>query len=623
MLSLFTVSRLWMAIKTLLYVKETAYFTSGNEYSNNGESAAGSRFRVCQIALLNSHFTKSNRFFRNRTIQANDFKINSSEINASIKKLNSALTKPDDLNLPRFRRQSRLFTFHESDEDLGEEDDIRTPIETPAPEETTQTTKRKFTRRTSRVQNRVWSSEEEEGVTPEIVRPTRPGRKSLTIQTPEETVEKASRRGRKPKTAEVVSELTYVKKGRKSAETIETPRASKRLSNVSEQKGERTKRRRKKDPESDAEADIPNSAKQSKVLPVIERTKRDRKSLVEDIGDSVDKYIEEDVEAYAKERSLKESIGYASIVQADDIDSAEEQLSTTSDEEFSDEEEPVEIIRKQYNTPKPKADTNRSSNATINLYDLDKYSSNLYTSVHDRKAPKAVKPLITLKSVLAVPSKKRDRTFESIVPLSKRKFNEKQKPLMVEALRIIVDSHDRRLKINTLDVLRQLFINFDPKIHKNRFINEQALHDEFKTHLLHSLSHIADAHASIKDISNDILSVQKQKNEFRKKIFDLKNNHAKVGDELNKLRAHYNETKSNFEISSALIDLFRKVSKRVSDGTDDELFTKEVEDAEGEVSTDAIDKNLATLARVINPQSGIYKKLTLVNDKLSQVDYEL
>lgn len=531
------------------------------------------------------------------------------------------------MNLPRFRRQSRLFTFHESDRDLGEENDIRTPVETPAPEEIPPTTKRKYTRRTTRIQNRDLSSEEEGEVTPEIVRPSRPGRKALTIQTPDETAQQPSRRGRNPNVATPVSVIPKAKKGRrrgsKFTDTIETPKPSKRLPNELEQKDETTKKRRKKDPESDVEAVTPNYIKLSKVLSAIERPKRDRKSLVDDIGDSVDKYIEEDTEAYSKERSYRESTGYTSIVQADNIDSAEEQLSSTSDEEFSEEEEPTEIKPKRYSNTKPKTDTIRSSsNATINLYDLDKYSSNLYTSVHDRKAPKAVKPLITLKSVLAVPSKRRDRTFESVVPLSKRKFNEKQKPLMVEALRIIVDSHDRRLKINTLDVLRQLLINFDPKIHKNRFINEQALHDEFKTHLLHSLSHIADAHASIKDISNDILSVQKQKNEFRKKIFDLKNNHAKVGDELNKLRAHYNETKSNFETSSALIDLFSKVSKRVSEGTECELFTKEEEDKE-EVSTDVIDKNLATLARVINPQSGIYKKLTLVNDKLSQVDYEL
>lgn len=571
--------------------------------------------------------TKTNRFFRSRTIKATDFKINSSEINASIKKLNSALTKPDDLNLPRFRRQSRLFTFHESDRDLGEENDIRSPAETPAPEEIPQTTKRKYTRRTTRIQNMDLSSEEEGEVTPEIERPSRPGRKALTVQTPDETVQQPSKRGRNPKVATPASVIPQAKKGRRrgsqSTDTIETPKASKRLLNESEQKDETTKKRRKKDPESDAEADIPNYVKLSKVISAIERPKRDRKSLVDDIGDSVDKYIEEDTEAYSKERSYRERTGYTSIVQADDIDSAEEQLSSTSDEEFSEEEEPTEIKPKRYSNTKPKTDAIRSSsNATINLHDLDKYSGNLYTSVHDRKAPKAVKPLITLKSVLAVPSKRRDRTFESVVPLSKRKFNEKQKPLMVEALRIIIDSHDRRLKINTLDVLRQLLINFDPKIHKNRFINEQALHDEFKTHLLHSLSHIADAHASIKDISNDILSVQKQKNEFRKKIFDLKNNHAKVGDELNKLRAHYNETKSNFETSSALIDLFSKVSKRVSEGTECELFTKEEDDKE-EVSTDVIDKNLATLARVINPQSGIYKKLTLVNDKLSQVDYEL
>lgn len=557
--------------------------------------------------------------FRSRTIKANDFKINGNEISASIRKLNSALTNPKDLNLPRLRRESRLFEFPPSEDSNDEEDLIHTPNETPAPNETPRST-RKYTKRGGRPSKKSVQSEYEEESEPEQT--SRRRSRNTVAKSGKKAVEKPitdpkpSKRGRKPKDSTETPKGT--KRGRKPAAETETE------SNT-------PKKRKRKVADADVEADVLNYIKSKDIPNATERPKRDRNSPTTDNGEEVDKYIEDDVEAYSRERSYKEAEanGSLSIVQDDnESESASSEFSSSSDDESSESEDyskPKAPMNKpktlpKLPLPKPNPKRNLGTTATIDLDDLDKYSTSIYTSVHDRKqkGPKTVKPLLTLKSVLALPSGGRDRTFESIVPLSKRKFNEKQKPLMVEALRILVDSNnDRRLKINTLDVLRQLIINFDPKVHKNRFINEQVLHDEFKSHLIHSLSHVVDAHASIKDISDDIHNVQKQKNEFRKKIFDLKNNHAKVGDELNKLRAQYNESKANYETSSALIDLFSKVNKRVSNETDIELFTND------EDENDAIDKNLSSLSRIINPHSGVYKKLSLVNDKLSQVDYEL
>lgn len=292
-------------------------------------------------------------------------------------------------------------------------------------------------------------------------------------------------------------------------------------------------------------------------------------------------------------------------------------------EEMEEQVKPkIKKIKKSVDDGKPK------SNLKANTNPEETIKSNMTSSALQRQ-PKArvAKPLLSLKSIISLPSKNQSRNHETAVPLSKRRINEKQKAYSIEVQRLITDSmRDHRMKINTLDVLKQLIVDYKPKTLKNRYINTAATHDEFKAHLLHQVNHIADIHSSINDISSDITSIQKRKNEFRKKIYELKNNHADVGNELNDLRTKYNETNSNFEASIGIINLFNQVKKSIAQKSNDDTIndTTETEESRQNLHFDyEIDESLASLSKVIDPHSGIYKKISLINDKLSKIDYEL
>lgn len=186
----------------------------------------------------------------------------------------------------------------------------------------------------------------------------------------------------------------------------------------------------------------------------------------------------------------------------------------------------------------------------------------------------------------------------------------RQKPLTVDAERIhTANSRDKRFTLTTLDVLRQLVDEANPKAVKNEIINESAVLYEFKAHLLYSISHLMDVHASTKDISHDVMEVQRQKTEMRRNILELKKEHANVGEQLNKLRNEHNlhkEKQAQFNNTVDAIAALKEATANPASYDDHSSLS------------DTVLMKLADVTRVFHPQLGLQQQLQIINEELSR-----
>ena len=210
------------------------------------------------------------------------------------------------------------------------------------------------------------------------------------------------------------------------------------------------------------------------------------------------------------------------------------------------------------------------------------------------------------------------------VSLAKTRPNETQKPMYINTERIITSQNrDKRLRVNTLDVLKHLVENFNPVNSNSRILNEDLINNEFKNHVLHHLGYLFDAHANINDISQEINEIQKKKTQLRNKIFELKKSHTDVGSELNKMRGNYQNERSKFKNFNKMTNKLQSLSSTVDGYTTDNLNTSEIPEQNNKNTGETIDKDIFTLSKVVNPNSGMFKKLILINKKLSKIENEL
>lgn len=195
------------------------------------------------------------------------------------------------------------------------------------------------------------------------------------------------------------------------------------------------------------------------------------------------------------------------------------------------------------------------------------------------------------------------------VPLTKTKRNEKQRPLTINIERL---SHgDKRTKLNTLDVIKHLAEEFEPEDTDSKIINEPIIQEDFKLQVLHHLDYLMDIHSSINDLSLQISQVQKQKNEFRSKIYQLRQDHTGVGNELNNLRSEFRSQQDRYEEFNLIHEQLDQLKDVANTKSTESGLSKHVH------------SELRRLNRVVNPNSGIYKKLTVVNERLSNIDHNL
>lgn len=208
------------------------------------------------------------------------------------------------------------------------------------------------------------------------------------------------------------------------------------------------------------------------------------------------------------------------------------------------------------------------------------------------------------------PRRKKQRTEQlrgnnPPIPLSKTKLTETQKPLLINIERLTTHrNRDKRTKIHTLDVIKQLLDDFSPPTDSSK---ESRLHNDFKQYLNNHLEYLMDIHSSINDLSSRISQVQRMKNEIRSEIFEVKKSHALVGDDLNKLRR---ENKSERVKKELLDEIFEQVQSLKQDRMGENLDAK-------------VAANLHSLQGIVNPTSGVYQKLLIINEKLGRIDKEL
>lgn len=201
------------------------------------------------------------------------------------------------------------------------------------------------------------------------------------------------------------------------------------------------------------------------------------------------------------------------------------------------------------------------------------------------------------------------------VSLTKSRQAERQKPLYVDLERVRVSSKRTKLlssssdsKPTTIDVLQHLVKTFEPPATQSATLNEEVVNETFKSHVLYHLSTLIDTHASIGNLTQEIIKVQKKKDEMRNRIYELRQNHSKVGNEMNELRAEYQKTKLQFENINQL-------DKKLSD-------LRSQEDAEqGQASlSDTVSMDLLSVDQIVNPVHGIFQKLVTINKKLTELD---
>lgn len=210
------------------------------------------------------------------------------------------------------------------------------------------------------------------------------------------------------------------------------------------------------------------------------------------------------------------------------------------------------------------------------------------------------------------------------VSLAKTRPNETQKPMYINTERIITSQNrDKRLRVNTLDVIKHLIENFDPVSSDSQILNEPLIHNEFKNHVLHHLGYLFDAHANINDISQDINEIQKKKTQLRNKIFELKKSHTGIGSQLNKMRGNYQNERSKFKNFNKMTNKLQSLSSIVGGYKSGSLNSSEIPEQNNKHKGETIDKDIFTLSKVVNPNSGMFKKLILINKKLSKLEKEL
>lgn len=199
----------------------------------------------------------------------------------------------------------------------------------------------------------------------------------------------------------------------------------------------------------------------------------------------------------------------------------------------------------------------------------------------------------------------------SPIPLIKRSNTQKQKPLMVHIERITND-RDKRIKINTIDVLKSLVIDYEPKLYNSLKINEYTAQKDFKNHIMNHLDTLLDMFTSINDLTQSIKQIQKQKDEIRNKIFDINQQHNKVGQELNQLRLDYKQiTEKNTKIQTINHGLQTlKINNKLNNNDNTQL-------------SQLVNFKLLKLTKITNPEVGILHQLTSLNQKLNDIDQKL
>ena len=196
--------------------------------------------------------------------------------------------------------------------------------------------------------------------------------------------------------------------------------------------------------------------------------------------------------------------------------------------------------------------------------------------------------------------------IDDAIPLSKAKRRERQKPMLIDVDRLVNErSASKRVKINTIDVLKHLVQTFEPPRQSAERVDPEIVHHEFKMHLMNYLSVLQDMHANINDLSEEIQETQRRKRDLRAEVYEIRKKHGEVGTQLSSLRQSYLDSKYNHEQFIKNADQLRILKERTK--------------GEGQNTIDlhsVVELQVAAVNKLVNPVSGIYSKLRMINNQL-------
>ncbi|EDK38154.2 hypothetical protein PGUG_02252 [Meyerozyma guilliermondii ATCC 6260] len=136
-------------------------------------------------------------------------------------------------------------------------------------------------------------------------------------------------------------------------------------------------------------------------------------------------------------------------------------------------------------------------------------------------------------------------------------------------------------------------------------VDPEIVHHEFKMHLMNYLSVLQDMHANINDLSEEIQETQRRKRDLRAEVYEIRKKHGEVGTQLSSLRQSYSDSKYNHEQFIKNADQLRILKERTK--------------GEGQNTIDlhsVVELQVAAVNKLVNPVSGIYSKLRMINNQL-------
>ena len=119
------------------------------------------------------------------------------------------------------------------------------------------------------------------------------------------------------------------------------------------------------------------------------------------------------------------------------------------------------------------------------------------------------------------------------------------------------------------------------------------------------LSVLQDMHANINDLTEEIQEIQRRKRDLRAEVYEIRKKHGEVGTQLSGLRQSYLDSKYNHEQFIKNADQLRLLKEHT------------IGDGQNPIDLHSVvESQVAAVNKLVNPVSGIYSKLRMINNQL-------
>lgn len=180
----------------------------------------------------------------------------------------------------------------------------------------------------------------------------------------------------------------------------------------------------------------------------------------------------------------------------------------------------------------------------------------------------------------------------------------------IDAASISHRQGDRRTRTglpNTLDVLLQFVKEHNAKPKMNDTVNEAMILSEYRLHLISDLEHLRDLHLDIVDISNAIYEVQRKKNDVRRKVLEVKKEHAATLESIDGISGEYDRILKSHQEFMTTVTSLQDLKNAIKFGEPQESLSQSTKEMVGVYS------------RFTDPEWGLASRLRVVNTKISSM----